>query len=109
MADSTNLGSRLLAFWLGLLPWSRRTFGDAEVRGPIGPLKHLAKEAQEAANDPSNIEEYADCFIIFSDALWRAGFNWHKLLGAVEKKMKVNKQRTWPKVDPGNNEPMEHV
>ncbi|EBL1744265.1 DUF550 domain-containing protein [Salmonella enterica] len=30
--------------------WSDKTFGDV---GPIGPLKHLSKEALEAAADPS--------------------------------------------------------
>ncbi len=31
--------------------WSDKTFGDV---GPIGPLKHLSKEALEAAADPSD-------------------------------------------------------
>ncbi|HEC8176305.1 TPA: DUF550 domain-containing protein, partial [Salmonella enterica subsp. enterica serovar Stanley] len=31
--------------------WSDKTFGDV---GPVGPLKHLSKEALEAAADPSD-------------------------------------------------------
>jgi hypothetical protein len=30
------------------MDWSEKTFGPKEHRGPIGPLKHLAKEAVES-------------------------------------------------------------
>ncbi|EGW6282996.1 DUF550 domain-containing protein, partial [Salmonella enterica] len=36
--------------------WSDKTFGDV---GPVGPLKHLSKEALEAAADPSDPLEWA--------------------------------------------------
>ena len=37
--------------------WSEKTFGNV---GPVGPLKHLSKEALEAAADPGDLSEWAD-------------------------------------------------
>lgn len=37
--------------------WSDSTFGCV---GPIGPLKHLSKEALEAAAEPDDLSEWAD-------------------------------------------------
>ncbi|WP_256347860.1 dATP/dGTP pyrophosphohydrolase domain-containing protein [Escherichia fergusonii] len=37
--------------------WSDSTFGCV---GPIGPLKHLSKEALEAAAKPDDLSEWAD-------------------------------------------------
>lgn len=37
--------------------WSDKTFGDV---GPVGPLKHLSKEALEAAAEPDDLSEWAD-------------------------------------------------
>ena len=35
-------------FWDQQAEWSRATFGSDTERGPLGPLKHLEKEAKEA-------------------------------------------------------------
>ena len=75
--------------------WSRATFGPDNVRGPIGALKHLEKEAQEAQDAPSDIKEYVDCFFLVIDAALRAGFL-DNLLSAAFAKLEENKQRTWP-------------
>ncbi len=37
--------------------WSQTTFGNV---GPVGPLKHLSKEALEAAAEPGDLSEWAD-------------------------------------------------
>lgn len=37
--------------------WSEKTFGNV---GPVGPLKHLSKEALEAATEPDDLSEWAD-------------------------------------------------
>lgn len=37
--------------------WSDATFGNV---GPVGPLKHLSKEALEAAAEPDDLSEWAD-------------------------------------------------
>ena len=38
--------------------WSQSTFGDV---GPVGPLKHLSKEALEAAAEPGDLSEWVIC------------------------------------------------
>ncbi|HDC2452943.1 TPA: DUF550 domain-containing protein, partial [Salmonella enterica] len=50
--------------------WSDATFGDV---GPIGPLKHLSKEALEAAAEPDDLSEWADMQFLLWDAQRRAG------------------------------------
>lgn len=50
--------------------WSRSTFGNV---GPIGPLKHLSKEALEAAAKPDDFSEWADMQLLLWDAQRRAG------------------------------------
>ncbi|EOQ24654.1 hypothetical protein WC1_01580 [Citrobacter sp. KTE30] len=37
--------------------WPQATFGDV---GPVGPLKHLSKEALEATSEPGDLSEWAD-------------------------------------------------
>lgn len=88
--------------------WSQETFGTDAERGPIGALKHLAKEAVEAeqavimnsgiGGDRGIIaEELADCFLLILDASRRAGFTAFELIQAAEQKMEINKRRVWPK------------
>ena len=38
--------------------WSQATFGNV---GPVGPLKHLSKEALEAAAEPGDLSEWLIC------------------------------------------------
>lgn len=107
LADA-DLGFRVSRFLKSLIVWSSKTFGNEFERGPVGALKHLEKEAREAQNEPTDLEEYADIFILLCDALWRVGFTFVDLINAVETKHEKNKKRNWPKnVDP--NEPVEHI
>jgi len=71
------------ALWEDIAGWSRKTFGSDQERGPIGPLKHLAKEANEAIAEPGSLVEYADCLIILFDATRRAGFSCQELVDAA--------------------------
>lgn len=98
--------------------WSQATFGTDQERGPIGALKHLAKEAVEAqqavvmnsdiGGDRGIIaEELADCLLLILDATRRAGFTPFELLKAAEEKMAVNKRRVWPKTV--GDVPTEHL
>lgn len=50
--------------------WSQATFGDV---GPVGPLKHLSKEALEAAAEPEDLSEWADMQFLLWDAQRRPG------------------------------------
>jgi Protein of unknown function (DUF550) len=102
-----ELGIHLEDLSDNLSHWSQKTFGTDAERGPIGPLKHLEKEAREALATPEDVKEYADCLILVLDAARRAGFGTMRLLVAAEAKLKENMKREWPK--PTSDEPVEHV
>lgn len=98
----------IVALWNEQSRWSQRTFGSDTVRGPIGPLKHLVKEAGEALADPHNKTEYADCLLLVMDASRRAGVGLEELLVAAWDKLRVNRYRNWP-APTGNDESVEHL
>lgn len=76
--------------------WSRDTFGPDDVRGPLGPLRHLRREADEAIAAPCDPSEYADLFLLVLDAARRAGLDCRQLVLAASRKLAVNMVRTWP-------------
>lgn len=83
--------------------WSRDTFGLTKDRGPIGPAKHLAKEAQEfieANGKDSSLEEIADMQFLVLDILTRSGYNFGELVEALKAKLEINRSREWPKGNP---------
>jgi len=99
---------RVQQFWNAHSEWSQATFGRDGERGPLGALKHLAKEAVEAQADLGNFEEYADCLFLTFDAARRAGLTLDTLLDIAWQKLDKNKKRVWQK--PTNpDEPIEHV
>ena len=90
--------------------WSEATFGTAAERGPIGPLKHLEKEAREAyteADPARQREEIADCVFLVFDAASRAGMTLDDLARECWAKLEKNKRRQWVRTAPG--EPIEHL
>ena len=84
--------------------WSQATFGNV---GPIGPLKHLAKEAMEAAAAPGDLSEWADMQFLLWDAQRRAGITDEQITQAMIDKLAVNKARQWP--EPKDGEPRLHI
>ncbi len=84
--------------------WSQATFGNV---GPVGPLKHLSKEALEAAAEPGDLSEWADMQFLLWDAQRRAGFTDEQITQAMIEKLAVNKQREWP--EPKDGEPRLHI
>ncbi len=84
--------------------WSRSTFGNV---GPIGPLKHLSKEALEAADKPDDLSEWADMQFLLWDAQRRAGITDEQITQAMIEKLSVNKNREWP--EPKDGEPRLHI
>lgn len=84
--------------------WSQATFGNV---GPIGPLKHLSKEALEAAAEPCDLSEWADMQFLLWDAQHRAGITDEQITQAMIEKLAVNKQREWPA--PKDGEPRLHI
>lgn len=84
--------------------WSQTTFGNV---GPVGPLKHLSKEALEAAAEPGDLSEWADMQFLLWDAQRRAGITDEQITQAMIDKLAVNKQREWP--EPKDGEPRLHI
>lgn len=84
--------------------WSQSTFGDV---GPVGPLKHLSKEALEAAAEPEELSEWADMQFLLWDAQRRAGISDGEITAAMEEKLNVNMARQWP--EPKDGEPRLHI
>lgn len=84
--------------------WSQATFGNV---GPVGPLKHLRKEALEAAEQPGDLSEWADMQFLLWDAQRRAGITDEQITQAMIEKLAVNKQRSWP--EPKDGEPRLHI
>ena len=84
--------------------WSDSTFGCV---GPIVPLKHLSKEALEAAAEPDDLSEWADMQFLLWDAQRRAGISDAEITAAMEDKLKINMERQWP--EPKDGEPRLHI
>jgi len=84
--------------------WSQVTFGNV---GPVGPLKHLSKEALEAAAEPDDLSEWADMQFLLWDAQRRAGITDEQINQAMIEKLAVNKAREWP--EPKDGEPRLHI
>ncbi|HCI7724239.1 TPA: DUF550 domain-containing protein [Escherichia coli] len=84
--------------------WSDSTFGCV---GPIGPLKHLSKEALEAAAEPDDLSEWTDMQFLLWDAQRRAGISDAEITAAMENKLKINMERQWP--EPKDGEPRLHI
>lgn len=84
--------------------WSDATFGDV---GPIGPLKHLSKEALEVAADPSDPLEWADMQFLLWDAQRRMGISDEFITRAMIEKLEINKTRQWP--EPKDGDPRLHI
>lgn len=105
--------------------WSRMQFGPDSERGPLGPLKHLRKEVNEAIEtaellallkgDSPEAEavrrellmEIVDGQFLVFDAGRRAGFTYDQILAACWEKLAINKTRKWNK--PTSDEPVEHI
>lgn len=94
-------------FWREKNSWSAEAFGQRSERGPIGPLKHLKKEVEEALAAPDDPMEIVDCFFLVTDAAWRQGLSLEKFMKLCWQKLAINKGRTWPK--PEKDEVSEHV
>lgn len=108
LGSITILGADFLDLIEDQADWSRKTFGSDAERGPIGALRHLSKEALEAAENPTDRSEYADCLLLILDAARRAGIKPLDLIHEAKAKMKINKSRTWPKPE-STDSPVEHI
>ncbi|WP_249534690.1 dATP/dGTP pyrophosphohydrolase domain-containing protein [Escherichia coli] len=73
----------------------------------MGPLKHLSKEALEAAAEPDDLSEWADMQFLLWDAQRRAGISDAEITAAMKDKLKINMERQWP--EPKDGEPRLHI
>jgi hypothetical protein len=96
-----------LELWIDLSNWSQATFGSDSERGPIGPLKHLKLEADEAIAKPTDAVEYSDILILLFDAARRAGITHNQLIEVAQEKLQQCKGRKWNV--PAADQPTEHV
>ena len=88
--------------------FSDEAFGDVSERGPIGPLKHLKLEVDEAIAKPDDVSEYADIFILAIDSARRAGFTATELIEAAALgTLYITRRREWKKAS-GGDEALEH-
>ena len=94
--------------WFDHAEWSQATFGSDAEHGPLGPLKHLQHEADEAMAAPTDITEFADILLLLIDAARRAGHSWNGIVDAADTKLHtVLMHRTYP--TPEGDEPSFHV
>lgn len=129
--DAADKGHRMDDLIEDQTNFSIQKFGPDDVRGPYGPLKHLAKEVvveclgidKDRFNDflkaewdkaqehkPVELYELADGLILLLDGLRRAGFDFWGVVDAAKAKMVENWGRVWPEFDPKNaNEAVEHI
>lgn len=61
------------------------------------PLRKLQEEVAELLEEPDNIDEFADCFLVLLDAAKIAGLDANAILQACSDKMKINRTRKWGK------------
>lgn len=99
--------SNIDRLWCGHRAWSDATFGTPQERGPVGALKHLAKEALEAAEDPTDITEFVDCLFLLWDGVHRAGFTMEQVIAAGFPKLQVLHGRAYDRSTPPD-QPAEH-
>ncbi len=112
----TRRYSPIVRLWRRRRAFSFATFGPPEVRGPVGPLRHLRKEAEEVVGEAllehgeHLREEMADCFILILDAADRMGLSLGDLIAEAQAKMAINEAREWPDWRTcSTTEPIEHV
>ena len=73
--------------------WSDSEFGKRN--SAIGCLNHLLEEVEEIKNDPSDIVEFADAYMLLSDSARISGFTMSQVHDAVLDKLEINKKREW--------------
>lgn len=106
--DCERMGELVFEVARDQAEWSQATFGKDGVRGPVGALMHLEKEAREAQANPKDREEYADCLLLILDAARRAGTGAFELFKAAKEKQAINRARKWP-APPAGDAPIEHI
>ena len=72
--------------------FSKKIFNKSDS---VGHILKLKEEADEVINEPTDIIEYADCFLCLFAAAYKAGFSYEDITKACEDKFKILKDRKW--------------
>ncbi len=79
------------------LEWSRSTFGPGSAKQRWrGIVDHIAKELEEIARKPMDVEEWIDVAILAFDGALRAAGSADAVVAALSAKQRKNMQRAWP-------------
>jgi hypothetical protein len=85
--------------------WSTRTFGPNYRT--TGLLKHIQKELEEIAANPTDLVEWIDVILLACDGYWRHGGEPENLMRDIRAKFEKNRNRQWS--PPRDDEPSEHI
>ena len=84
--------------------WARETFGDSTISSKFA---HLMKELVEISENPQDVTEWADAFLLLMDASAFAGFTMDEIFRACVEKHAINRARKWG--EPDEHGVVEHV
>jgi hypothetical protein len=101
LMEELTYPERLRAVYQRHRQWSDETFGTRDQKGPIGPLKHLKDECDEAMENPNDISEFVDLQFLVWDSAYRAGHDLRALTDGCEQKMPILLARKYPQVPDG--------
>ena len=87
-----------------LFEWSKRTFPNQPLSGKFA---HLRKELKELEENPEDVMEYADCYMLLMDIASSNEIYLDEIHRAAAKKLVINKNRKWNK--PNADGSVEHV
>lgn len=76
--------------------WSTAQFPH---QTPHSKIEHLRSELTELDEDPNDITEFADCFMLLIDTARMVGYDMSEIYNAVKAKLEINKGRTWGEPD----------
>lgn len=99
----TSVKLQMLGAELHCLTEEANAFSDERFpdQGVADKLLHLYHEVEEVMATPDDIKEYADCFLLLTDAARKAGFSIRDLIAACRDKIEYNKTRTFTKQPDG--------
>ncbi len=85
--------------------WSLKTFPEASALGSLKKLKEEVAEIEvNITNGERDVMEYADCLMCLFDSARRQEepILIQEIFDSFEKKLEINKKRTWVKNDKGS-------
>lgn len=84
--------------------WTAEQFKGQPLSGKFA---HLRKEIAELEANPSDLMEYADCYMLLVDIAGKNNIQLSDIHRAAGEKLVINKNRTWG--EPNDDGSVEHV